>query len=46
MIPYILIIITATSVSSIEFNSAATCYDQKERIEKVLPKSNITCIKK
>lgn len=50
MIPYLMIIILQypTFVTSIEFNSAQACFEQKEKMERVLEKQKplITCVKK
>ena len=43
---YVLIIVFATSVHSIEFSSATTCFEQKERLEKVIKPISIACVKK
>lgn len=53
MIQYIMIILigsytTEPTVHTIEFNSAAQCYEVKEQLDKALIKSKpqITCVKK
>lgn len=47
MIPYILIMITATQIHSIEFSSAAACYEIKEKLERTLPnRASMVCVKK
>jgi hypothetical protein len=47
MIPYILIMITATQIHSIEFNSASACFENKEKLERILStRASMVCVKK